>query len=89
MGICNVSSLYDEVKEAIKQYNVPMEMAIKVITSNVADLLKLTNKGSIKIGKDADLVIVDDKDLNIDSVIAKGKIVVENGKAIINSIFDY
>ena len=30
---------------------------------------------------------IDDKDLKIDSVIAKGKIVVENGKAITDNIF--
>ena len=87
LGICNVSSLYGEVKEAVKQYNIPMETAIKVITSNVAELLKLRSKGFIEAGKDADLVIIDDKDLKIDSVIAKGKIVVENGKAITDNIF--
>ena len=87
LGICNVSSLYGEVKEAVKQYNIPMETAIKVITSNVAELLKLKNKGFVEVGKDADLVIIDDKDLKIDSVIAKGKIVVENGKAITDNIF--
>ena len=87
LGICSVSSLYDEVKEAVKQYNIPMETAIKVITSNVAELLKLRSKGFIEAGKDADLVIIDDKDLKIDSVIAKGKIVVENGKAITDNIF--
>lgn len=87
LGICNVASLYDEVKEAVKQYSIPMETAIKVITSNVAQILKLKNKGFIEEGKDADLVIVDDKDLKIDSVIAKGKIVVENGQAVIESIF--
>jgi len=82
LGICNVSSLYGEVKEAVKQYNIPMETAIKVITSNVAELLKLRSKGFIEAGKDADLVII-----KIDSVIAKGKIVVENGKAITDNIF--
>ena len=39
------------------------------------------------MGKDADLVIVDDENLEINIVIANGNIVVENGKAIIESIF--
>ena len=55
----------------------------------MAELLKLKNKGFVEVGKDADLVIIDDKDLKIDSVIAKGIIVVENGKSIIDSIFAY
>ena len=87
LGICSVTSLYGEVKEAVKNYNIPMETAIKVITSNVSRILKLENKGTIEMGKDADLVIVDDENLEINIVIANGNIVVENGKAIIESIF--
>lgn len=87
IGICKVSSLFEEVREAVNTYNVPLEDAIKVITSNVAKFLKLKNKGSIEINKDADLVIINEEDLNIDIVLAKGKVVVEKGKAIIKSNF--
>ena len=65
-----------------------IEEAIKVITSNVADILKLDNKGKIEPGKDADFVIVNNKSLEIDKVIAKGKIVVENGRSIIKPTFE-
>ena len=78
LGICKVSSLYEEVKTAIKEKNVSIEKALKVITSNPANLLKLEYKGSIERGKDADLVIINKESLNIDTVIAKGKVVVSN-----------
>lgn len=87
VGICTVSSLYDEVKKSIQKYNVNIEDAIKVITSNVSKVLKLHKKGSIEIGKDADLVIVNEDDLNIDTVIAMGKIMIENGEVIIKGTF--
>ncbi|MDZ7548314.1 beta-aspartyl-peptidase, partial [Clostridium perfringens] len=45
LGICSVSTLYGEVKECIKTHNLKIEDAIKVITSNVASVLKLSNKG--------------------------------------------
>lgn len=73
LGICDVSSLYREVKEAILNYGVDIEDAIKVITSNVAELLKLNNKGKIEKGRDADLVIVDEETLDIINVISKGR----------------
>ncbi len=73
LGICDVSSLYREVKEAIVNQGVDIGEAIKVITSNVAELLKLKNKGKIERGRDADLVLVDEKTLDIIMVIAKGK----------------
>lgn len=87
VGICSVKTLYREVKESIKKYNVPMEDAIKVITSNVAEFLKLNNKGKIEEGRDADFVIVNKDSLDIDMVIAKGKIVVEDGKSSIKPTF--
>lgn len=88
LGICSVSSLYREVKESIKEHKVPIEEAIKVITSNVANILKLDNKGRITGGRDADFVIVDEESLDIDMVIAKGKIVVEKGEAVVKGTFE-
>ncbi|MBS2904755.1 amidohydrolase family protein, partial [Klebsiella pneumoniae] len=88
LGICSVSSLYREVKFAIKEFNVPIDKAISVITSNVAKLLKLNNKGRIEEGKDADLVIVDEDNLDIDIVFANGKKVVEKGKAVVKGTFE-
>ena len=88
MGICSVSSLYREVKFAINEFNIPIDKAISVITSNVARLLKLNNKGRIKEGNDADIVMVDEKNMDIDTVFAMGKIVVERGKVIVKGTFE-
>lgn len=88
LGICSVSSLYREVKFAINEFNIPIDKAISVITSNVARLLKLNNKGVIEKGKDADFVIVDKDTLDINMVIGKGKKIVEKGKAIVKGTFE-
>lgn len=88
VGICSVASLYEEVKECINTYNIPIDDAIKVITSNVAKVLKLKNKGSIESGKDADLVLVNEDNLEIDIVIAMGKVMVKNGDAIVKGTFE-
>ena len=88
LGICSVKSLYEEVKESIKMYNVDIEDALKVITSNVAGLLKLENKGCIERDRDADLVLVCEDTLEIDKVIARGKLVVDKGEAIVKGTFE-
>lgn len=87
LGICSVKTLYREVKDSILEHNVPIEEAIRVITSNVAELLKLSNKGKIEVGRDADFVIVNKYNLDIDIVIAKGKVVVKDGESIIKPTF--
>ncbi len=87
-GICSVKSLYDEVCSAIKDFDVSIELALKVITSNVAERLCLKDKGIIQNGKDADLVMVNKESLEIETVIAKGKIMVQNRKAIVKGYFE-
>jgi beta-aspartyl-dipeptidase (metallo-type) len=68
-------SIFTEMIDAVIQENLPLEKALKVVTSNVAGILKLKNKGRIEIGKDADLVILD-KDYKISDVIARGQLMI-------------
>lgn len=71
-------SIYDEWVDMVKIEKLPMETALRTITSNVASILKLSAKGRIRPGFDADLVVVD-KDLVIKDVIMRGKRVVKDG----------
>lgn len=70
-------SIFSEFKDAVLQDNLPVETAVKVVTSNVADILKLKQKGRIETGKDADLVIID-SDFEISDVIARGQLFTHN-----------
>ena len=87
LGICSVESLFNEVKEAIK-LGVPLEKAIRVITSNVANVLKLSHKGFISTGKDADIILLDKKNLDINSVISRGNILMDNKKLLVKGTFE-
>lgn len=86
LDIGKSSSLYEEVKNAIIKENIPIEKAIKVITENPAKILKLKNKGTLEEQKDADIVILD-KDLEINTVISMGKIMIENKKIKVKNTF--
>lgn len=88
LGICQASSLYKEVQKAIIKYDIPKEKAIRVITSNVAEILKLHNKGYVKEGYDADFVLVDHKSYEIKDVYAKGKQLVKDGNPIVKGTFE-
>ena len=80
--------MFDEVKNAVFNEDVPLEDAIKVITSNTADIFKLNHKGRIEEGKDADLVFVDKKTLEIRTVICRGKILMRDGKVLKYGTFE-
>ncbi|MDP4125513.1 MAG: beta-aspartyl-peptidase [Bacillota bacterium] len=72
MGIGSVEVLWRDVKESVLHYGLPLEVALRTITSNVANVLGLKNKGMIRIGYDADLVSLD-QDLEVQDVWAKGQ----------------
>lgn len=73
MGIASVKALFENIKKAHLQNHIPLEDALMPITKNVATLFKLKDKGEIKVGNDADIVIVD-QDLNIQEVFLKAQI---------------
>lgn len=74
-------SIFDEMIDAVMQENIPLDKALKVVTSNVADILKLKAKGRIQENKDADLVLLD-ADYKITDVVARGQLMVSDYKML-------
>jgi beta-aspartyl-dipeptidase (metallo-type) len=68
-----VTSLFAEVRDAVRGEGVPFATALQVVTSNPARILKLRGKGALAAGADADIVLLDASSLEIDGVIAKGR----------------
>ncbi|WML43266.1 beta-aspartyl-peptidase [Neobacillus sp. PS3-40] len=88
LKVGKVSTLYDEVRDAVLEEKIPLEVALRVITQNPAAILKLPQKGIIAEGKDADLVLLNKDDLTIDSVIALGKLMVSEKLPIVKGTFE-
>jgi len=62
--------LNQEAAKAVKYGGVPQEEALKMVTLNPAKLLHIDHKtGSIKKGKDADVVIWDDNPLSMNAQV--------------------
>ncbi len=77
-GRCSLLS--DTLKELL-DLGYSEEEALLPFTKNVTDLLKLSNKGEIKIGNDADLIVLDGEN-KIESVMALGKWHKKDGKML-------
>ena len=78
LGEGRIASLFEEVVAAIR-LGVPIATALSVITENPARVLKLPQKGRLKVGADADLVLLDSDTLQIRAVMAKGKWLYSDG----------
>jgi beta-aspartyl-dipeptidase (metallo-type) len=97
VGLHNASPriLHREWLHVIQTNRLSLSDALPLITTNVARVLGIDDrKGSIAAGKDADLVFLTD-DLMIDTVIARGRVMVRDGQAVVRgpfeerSLFDY
>lgn len=83
-----ISTLYDSVRALVLECGVPLEEALPYITVNVAKALRLyPDKGIIATGSDADLVALD-KDLYIDTVFAKGQLMMKEKEVLVKGAFE-
>ncbi len=88
LGVGKVTTIFSEIRDAVLKDKVPLENALKVVTSNPADLLKLKYKGRIEKNFDADLVLIDEKEFKINSVIAKGQIMIKDKEIKVYGTFE-
>ena len=82
------SSLWPEVRDAVISEHIPAETAVRVITSNPADIYRLPRKGRIAPGHDADITFVDRGTLEIRHVISRGRVMVKDGEVIVKGTFE-
>lgn len=88
IGVGKSTCLIKAIKDSVFNEEIPLEIAIRAITSNPAKILKLKNKGRIEKGFDADLCLLDENSLDIDTVIAKGVIMVQDKAPVVFGTFE-
>ena len=87
LAVGDIKNLYLDWRESVRE-GLPIEEALKLVTINAAKRIAIDrNKGSLEMGKDADLLILD-KELNIETVIAKGQLMVHEGKVVVKGTFE-
>ena len=88
IGVGKASCLLKEVRECVQKEDIPLEIAVKGITSNPASILKLDRKGHIKKGFDADICLLEEGTLKLNTVIAKGQVMVKDGEQKVFGTFE-
>ncbi len=70
-----------ELRDSVLVEKISLSQALRVLTTNPARIFKLNTKGELAPGKDADILVLD-KDLHLETVIANGQIFMQNGKIL-------
>ncbi len=82
IGVSGVESMLSELRYMVQRMELPLETALPFFTTNVANALGLNNrKGVILEHADADLLLLN-KNLELDTVIAKGTVLLDSGKLL-------
>lgn len=76
-----------ELADSVLNEKIPLETSLKVLTSNVASILKLSNKGLISTGMDADLLFLN-QEIKMLHLLAMGKWVVKDGVVISKGTYE-
>ena len=80
--------LHREWLHIIRTNRLSLPQALPLVTSNVARVLGIDDqKGSLGPGKDADILLLTE-DLMIDTVLARGRIMVRDGRAVVRGPFE-
>lgn len=88
LGVGSAKCLLMEIQDSVLRANLPLEVVLRAVTTNPARILKLSKKGRIDEGYDADLCLLDAATLSIDAVMAKGKWMVRDSKPIVFGTFE-
>ena len=88
ISIGRVTSLFAEVRDAVLQEGLPLETALRVVTCNPARLLKLGAKGHLAPGADADVVLLRPDTLAVDTVVARGRVMMRGGELLARGTFE-
>ncbi|TFB19598.1 beta-aspartyl-peptidase [Filobacillus milosensis] len=88
LQVGKIRSLYEAFVESVKGEGIDLEQALQVVTKNPASILGLKQKGQIQEGLDADLVLLDQETLDIDTVMARGQVMVQHNVAVVKGTFE-
>lgn len=88
LDIGRVTSLLAEVRDSVLVDGVPLHVALGVATRNPARALGLKRKGVLAEGRDADVVLLRKEDLSVHTVIARGRFLVREGRALARGTFE-
>lgn len=88
MGVSAVDGIYKEICHVVKSGDISFEEMLQLCTLNVAKALRLyPQKGTIQTGSDAD-VLLWNGDMNLDTVIAKGQVLMKEGKVLKKGVYE-
>lgn len=79
-AISSPRTLYEQLRACVLQHRYPLELVLPLATTNTARVLKLQDKGELKVGTAADVLVLRRDSLEIKDVFAGGRPLLRDGR---------
>ncbi|MDA8443309.1 MAG: beta-aspartyl-peptidase [Peptococcaceae bacterium] len=83
----SVQVLWHDLRQTVQNHKLSLAEVLPLATTNTARILQLPSKGNLASGYDADITILD-ADLHVNKVFARGRLMVDNGRAVVWGAFE-
>lgn len=80
-------AVWEQIRTCVLQHGMKLETLLPMVTSNTASVLKLSSKGHLSAGANADLVVLRKESLEIVEVVAGDRRFVRNGQLAFRESF--
>lgn len=88
MDVGNPASLHEALAELVLRCGLPLADALSLCTRNPAKRMRLPNKGELRPGADADILVLERESLRIRAVVARGEVVFLDGRLLRGGMFE-
>jgi beta-aspartyl-dipeptidase (metallo-type) len=78
---------YGQLCQLVVRHGYTLDLVLPLVTTNPATALKLSRKGCLEVGKDADIVVLSQGTLEVRDVLARGKRMIADGKPEVREKF--
>jgi beta-aspartyl-dipeptidase (metallo-type) len=79
-SITSPRNLFEQIRACVRSGEFELEEVLPLVTANTAKALKLGDKGTIKEGSAADILVLEKETLKLREVISSGKRLLKDGK---------
>ncbi len=86
-SITSPRNLLTQIRHCIVEHKFPIEQILACVTANTARVLKLEEKGILKEGKAADILILERKSFELREVISGGRRLLKDGSIAFKEAF--
>jgi beta-aspartyl-dipeptidase (metallo-type) len=86
-AISSPSTLLEQIRRCLLEKDYAPELVLSLVTANPAQVLKLSHKGLIAVGRDADLLLLRRASWELRTVIARGKVLLQDGQQLVSETY--